>query len=337
MLYSAQYASPFGDLTVFSSERGVAAVVFHKEGVEIDEIVTKEGVLNPQAYPNGEVVYDRSRFEAVFSEMDSYFEGTLCEFTVPIDYGDKGTVFQRGVWDALRAIPYGSVVTYGELAAQIGNSKAARAVGLANNRNPLAIFVPCHRVIGSNGRLVGYAGGLPFKRGLLELEGVQVDGDGSNSTRDAILVAGSRAFAGRGYSGTTVDEIAGAAGVNKRMIYHHFGSKRALYDEIVGSPLDFAAPNEVDLGTEGTDVALRLQLFQLLESASSDQIYDAATLERNARTVAALQAEGRLNPRYDTLFLARMLTLAERWLNNDDKQKPRNRVKPVVRRINQQR
>ncbi|MGI5893627.1 MAG: methylated-DNA--[protein]-cysteine S-methyltransferase [Candidatus Merdivicinus sp.] len=85
-----------------------------------------------------------------------------------------GTEFQRKVWTTLQQIPYGQVKSYGEIAAQIGNPKACRAVGMANNRNPLPIVIPCHRVVGSNGRLVGYAGGISIKEELLRLEGVRL-------------------------------------------------------------------------------------------------------------------------------------------------------------------
>ena len=90
-------------------------------------------------------------------------------FTVPLE--PRGTPFQRRVWDALAAVPWGETVTYGALARQIGSPGAVRAVGQANHRNPLPIFLPCHRVVGADGSLTGYAGGLDMKRFLLELEG----------------------------------------------------------------------------------------------------------------------------------------------------------------------
>ena len=102
------------------------------------------------------------------AELTNYFAGQLREFTVPL--APKGTPFQQKVWAALRAIPYGETRSYKELAIAIGNEKACRAVGMANNRNPLPIFIPCHRVVGSDGKLVGYAGGLDVKTFLLELE-----------------------------------------------------------------------------------------------------------------------------------------------------------------------
>ena len=102
------------------------------------------------------------------AELTAYFAGQLREFTVPL--APKGTSFQQKVWAALREIPYGETRSYKEIAAMVGNEKACRAVGMANNRNPLPIFIPCHRVVGADGKLVGYAGGLDVKTFLLNLE-----------------------------------------------------------------------------------------------------------------------------------------------------------------------
>lgn len=101
-------------------------------------------------------------------ELAEYFAGARREFTFPL--APAGTPFQLSVWKALRTIPYGETRTYGQIAAQIGRPTACRAVGMANNRNPIAIVVPCHRVVGSTGALVGYAGGLGLKTHLLYLE-----------------------------------------------------------------------------------------------------------------------------------------------------------------------
>ena len=101
-------------------------------------------------------------------ELDQYFAGRLKKFSTPVAF--KGTQFQTSVWQELRRIPYGETISYLELAKRIRNPKAVRAVGLANGANPIAIIVPCHRVIGSNGSLTGFGGGLPTKRALLELE-----------------------------------------------------------------------------------------------------------------------------------------------------------------------
>lgn len=103
-------------------------------------------------------------------ELLEYFQGKRKSFDLPLE--PRGTPFQRRVWGELAAIPYGTVVTYGELARRVGLPKGARAVGQANHRNPLPIFLPCHRVVGANGALTGYAGGLDLKTQLLRLEGI---------------------------------------------------------------------------------------------------------------------------------------------------------------------
>ena len=107
-------------------------------------------------------------FDAVVEQLDAYFAGELATFDVSLHL--DGTDFQRTVWSALLEIPYGQTWSYGQLAAHIGKPNASRAVGLANGRNPIAIIVPCHRVIGSTGSLTGYGGGLDRKRALLDLE-----------------------------------------------------------------------------------------------------------------------------------------------------------------------
>ena len=106
--------------------------------------------------------------ELVFRQLDEYFAGTRTEFTFP--YRLHGTPFQEKVWEALRQIPYGETRSYKDIAEAIGHPKAYRAVGMANNANPIFIAIPCHRVIGANGSLVGYGGGLEMKKALLELE-----------------------------------------------------------------------------------------------------------------------------------------------------------------------
>ena len=112
------------------------------------------------------------RNEAMFAtaraQFDAYFAGTLQTFDLPL--APRGTAFQRGVWDALCGIGYGETISYAELARRVGNPNASRAVGLANGANPLSIVVPCHRVIGANGSLTGYGGGIEAKKWLLALE-----------------------------------------------------------------------------------------------------------------------------------------------------------------------
>lgn len=111
---------------------------------------------------------DPAAFAAATVQLAAYFDGELTRFELPITLA--GTPFQEQVWATLREIPYGRTISYGELAARIGRPSAARAVGLANGRNPISIIVPCHRVIGAGGRLTGYGGGLPRKEQLLALE-----------------------------------------------------------------------------------------------------------------------------------------------------------------------
>jgi len=111
---------------------------------------------------------DDRLFAAAIDQLGAYFAGELTDFDLRL--APHGTDFQRRVWAALRTIPYGTTTSYGELAAELGNPGASRAVGLANGRNPIAIIVPCHRVIGSDGTLTGYGGGLDRKRWLLDHE-----------------------------------------------------------------------------------------------------------------------------------------------------------------------
>jgi methylated-DNA-[protein]-cysteine S-methyltransferase len=116
-----------------------------------------------------ERVDDDPVLKAAATQLEEYFAGRRTSFDVPLDL--QGTAFQRAVWDALRDIAYGTTASYGEIAAQVGQPGAARAVGMANHRNPVAVIVPCHRVIGADGSLTGYGGGLSCKEFLLSLEG----------------------------------------------------------------------------------------------------------------------------------------------------------------------
>jgi methylated-DNA-[protein]-cysteine S-methyltransferase len=119
--------------------------------------------------------YDGAAFATVSAELEEYFAGTRRAFSVGVAL--EGTDFQRKVWQALQAIPYGTTISYGELARRIGRPESARAVGLANGANPVPIIVPCHRVIGADGSLTGFGGGLDTKRTLLELEGASAVAD----------------------------------------------------------------------------------------------------------------------------------------------------------------
>ncbi len=107
--------------------------------------------------------------DAVRSQLREYFTGTRRAFDLPLDA--RGTEFERAIWERLRSIPYGETTSYGTIALELGLLNGARAVGRANGANPIPIVIPCHRVIGSNGELTGFGGGLPLKRALLEFEG----------------------------------------------------------------------------------------------------------------------------------------------------------------------
>lgn len=116
---------------------------------------------------------DRRAFATATEQLDAYFHGALTTFDVPIS--PSGTPFQMSVWRALRDIPYGSTETYAQVARRIGHDRAVRAVGAANGRNPISIIVPCHRVIGTDGGLTGYGGGVDAKRLLLDLETLELE------------------------------------------------------------------------------------------------------------------------------------------------------------------
>jgi methylated-DNA-[protein]-cysteine S-methyltransferase len=118
-------------------------------------------------------------FADIISQLHAYFDGDLTGFEIPIRL--HGTDFQRKVWSHLQDIPYGETISYGELARRVGSPKASRAVGLANGRNPVSIIVPCHRVIGSNGQLTGYGGGLERKTWLLDHEAAHRAGAASRA------------------------------------------------------------------------------------------------------------------------------------------------------------
>ena len=145
------YQTPIGKIGVEETAEKIAAVYW--EGQEI---------------PEGVDVWESPLLKKAGRELEEYFHGARYVFSVPLHL--IGTPFMRDVWEALAEIPYGTTVTYRQIAERVGRPKAARAVGLACQRNPLPLFIPCHRVIGSNGKLTGYAGGLKIKKQLLSLE-----------------------------------------------------------------------------------------------------------------------------------------------------------------------
>jgi methylated-DNA-[protein]-cysteine S-methyltransferase len=159
ILYRSLYDSPLGMYTIVTSNKGLVSVA------------------SPVTTPNRLERLERHRVDyrdggefygAIANELDAYFKGKLTAFSIPLDL--RGTQFQLRVWNELCRIPYGEISTYGWIAAATGNAVAARAVGHAIGSNPVAIIVPCHRVIGADGSLTGYASGLERKRYLLNLE-----------------------------------------------------------------------------------------------------------------------------------------------------------------------
>jgi len=153
IVYFAVIPSPIGKLTLTGDETHLSSVLFEKAG-------------GPTPPP--EWVEDAGRLERPIRQLAEYFRGERTHFELTL--GPRGTAFQRRVWTALTEIPFGSTWSYAELARRIGMQRAARAVGAANGKNPLPVIVPCHRVIGADGSLTGFGGGLERKRRLLELE-----------------------------------------------------------------------------------------------------------------------------------------------------------------------
>ncbi|MGE0406319.1 MAG: methylated-DNA--[protein]-cysteine S-methyltransferase [Candidatus Korobacteraceae bacterium] len=157
-LYYCSWQSPVGPLTVVASEYGLMAVEFG----------SKPGSRRPAEGICWEESEERTR--QYRTELEDYFLGEKKEFTFPLDL--RGTEFQKRCWHALLEIPYGETRSYADIALAIGSPQAFRAVGMANNRNPIPIVVPCHRVIASDGSLCGYGGGMEIKEKLLRLERV---------------------------------------------------------------------------------------------------------------------------------------------------------------------
>ena len=146
--YHAYYNSPIGRIEIRANEQGITSALF-----------VEEPTLPEQENPH---------IRQAIQQLDEYFRGERKTFTVPLHL--EGTPFQRSVWTQLQAIPYGRTVSYSDLAAAIGNSRAVRAVGTANGKNRIALLIPCHRVIGKNQELAGYAWGTWRKEWLLEHE-----------------------------------------------------------------------------------------------------------------------------------------------------------------------
>ncbi|AIE83551.1 methylated-DNA--[protein]-cysteine S-methyltransferase [Fimbriimonas ginsengisoli] len=157
--YYDTLSTPIGELLLIANEAG-----------ELTHLYTGQGSKWLSRHPGAE--RDPKRLAPAKTQLSEYFEGKRRTFDLPL--GAAGSEFQHRVWEALMEIPFGETRSYGQLAAQLGVPNASRAVGRANATNPIGIIVPCHRVIGSNGTLTGYAGGLPTKEWLLRHEGVPV-------------------------------------------------------------------------------------------------------------------------------------------------------------------
>ncbi|MBN8714954.1 MAG: methylated-DNA--[protein]-cysteine S-methyltransferase [Xanthomonadales bacterium] len=159
--YYDEIDSPVGRLRLVADAGGLCGMYF--------EVESHPTAIEPDWIRAGKPL------ERVHRQLDEYFAGKRQAFDLALN--PHGTPFQLAVWMQLRRIPYATTINYGELARRVGNPAASRAVGAANGRNPLSIIVPCHRVIGANGTLTGYGGGLPIKQFLLELERRTVHGD----------------------------------------------------------------------------------------------------------------------------------------------------------------
>ncbi|MEE0933141.1 methylated-DNA--[protein]-cysteine S-methyltransferase [Clostridium sp. D43t1_170807_H7] len=142
----------------------IGEIAIEENGVAI----TRLYFVNKDLEKEVEIKEETALMKKAIKEIKEYLEGKRNSFDLPLE--PEGTEFQKMVWNVLREIPYGETRSYGEIAKLIGNEKASRAVGMANNKNPIMIIIPCHRVIGVNGKLVGYAGGLDVKEKLLNME-----------------------------------------------------------------------------------------------------------------------------------------------------------------------
>lgn len=168
-LYYCSMTNPIGPLLLQATDEGLLRVDFYQPSALALQIKQDKNRLTlPFTQQLGTLAEDHPLLTSTKQALEGYFLGQSTAFTQPIIA--TGTEFQTKVWQALRQIPYGQTISYQQIAQQIGKAKASRAVGMACGKNPIGIIVPCHRVIGSNGALTGYAGGLAYKRALLKLE-----------------------------------------------------------------------------------------------------------------------------------------------------------------------
>ncbi len=162
-------------------------ILLTSDGAALTGLYMVEHKHGPEVAPDWVHSDDAAPFAEAKRQLAEYFAGARTEFDLPL--APEGTEFQRRVWEELTRIPYGQTISYGELARRIGQPGSARAVGLANGRNPISIVVPCHRVIGANGSLVGYGGGLPRKKALLAHEAARAAQASDLSTLELELSA----------------------------------------------------------------------------------------------------------------------------------------------------
>lgn len=170
LLHRIYMESPFGIICIEDDGEALTALYLDDQNEKSGEMRRKAESVNKEADDEERKTEneDSELLLRAVTELQEYFAGERTSFDLPLH--PQGTEFQKLVWNALREIPYGETRSYGEIAQAIGRPKACRAVGGANNKNPVMLFIPCHRVIGSNGGLTGFAGGLDMKRRLLEME-----------------------------------------------------------------------------------------------------------------------------------------------------------------------
>ena len=170
-LYSTTMASPIRPLTIIANDHAVVAIAWDDGAVDpklgdVTDIDDPEATAATDDATGAETA--RVVLEQAVAQLEEYFAGARTEFDLPLE--PVGTEFQQQAWQALRRIPYGETISYGEQAVLLGDKNKSRAVGAANGKNPIPIVVPCHRVVGSNGHLTGFAGGLDTKAWLLDHE-----------------------------------------------------------------------------------------------------------------------------------------------------------------------
>ena len=165
-LYYSEMDSPIGPVLLVSSEKGLVRVALPSES-ETDRITRIKA-----EFPDACFIEDVGKNQEAVRQIGEYFSGIRTSFTLPLDL--RGTNFQKKVWNAMLKVPFGRTRSYGQIARDIGNPKACRAVGGSCGKNNIAIVIPCHRIIGSDGSMTGFGGGVPLKKKLLDLEGIRI-------------------------------------------------------------------------------------------------------------------------------------------------------------------